>query len=67
MAGTTDLNGDKIRAYRSETFRSLGFVDDQVMSLVDAKGLDGFALSHHDVRRYLAQGATHEQIARIFS
>jgi len=67
MAGTTDLNGDRIAAWRKEAFLSLGFSETDAEKLIEARGTDGFRLSHHDVRRYFEHGATHEQIVRIFT
>lgn len=53
--------------YRYDTFIELGFTEDQALELVDAHGLDGFRLSHHDVRRYLEQGATHALVVCMFT
>jgi len=64
---TTDLSGDRIAAWRLECFLELGFTRDQARELVEVRGTDGFKLSHHDVRRYLALDATRDQIMRIFT
>jgi hypothetical protein len=64
---TTDLGLDDVTLHRVETFLALGFQHDEAFELAEARGLDGFRLSHHDVERYMVQGATHAHIMRIFA
>lgn len=64
MAGTTET---KVENFRLSMWEELGFDDDQALALLWARGTDGFYLSHHDVRKYLAGGATHDQIVHIFA
>ena len=58
---------ESVRAHRWEMFVALGFTTEEAADLIEARGLDGFPLNHHDVRRYLDGGATREHILRIFS
>jgi hypothetical protein len=43
-----------------------GFSPADARLLVEARGLDGFRVSHHYVREYLANGATHDELLAIF-
>jgi hypothetical protein len=63
---TTDTTENSLRVWRTKMFDEMGFELLDSLTLADAKGLDGFALSHHDVKKYLAGGATKEQIVVIF-
>ncbi len=61
------ITTDEVTLHRVEMFLDLGFNENDAFVLGDARGLDGFRLSHHDVEKYLADGATHEQVVRIFT
>lgn len=63
---TTDLGLDDVTRHRVEMFLDLGFQEDEAFQLAEARGLDGFRLSHHDVRKYMVGGATHAHVLRIF-
>lgn len=63
---TTDTSKDTLREWRVGIFEEMGFEILDALTLADAKGLSGFSLSHHDVKRYLAGGATQDQIVTIF-
>lgn len=57
---------DDIAAFRLLMWIELGFTAAQAEALLWAKGLNGFDLSHHDVKKYLDAGCTHQQIVDIF-
>jgi hypothetical protein len=62
----TDTKPTDFEEYRADTFLRIGFDESQAAALAGCRGLDGFYLSHHDVSKYLKNGATHEQVLRIF-
>lgn len=57
---------NELDEFRHDMFIECGFSEEEAFCLVNARGVDGFRLSHHDVRRYLDQGATHRQVLDIF-
>lgn len=57
---------DDIAAYRLLMWIDLGFTPEQAEVLLWAKGMDGLDLSHHDVKKYLDAGCTHQQAVDIF-
>lgn len=67
MMATQDTDGQLLRVWRAATFEELGFDAEQSLALADSAGLDGFKLSHHDVRRYLADGCSKDLVIKIFT
>lgn len=57
----------RLEDFRLSMWDELGFTEEQALDLLYARGLDGHFLNHHDVRRYMTTGASHEQVVRIFA
>lgn len=57
---------DDIAAFRLLMWIELGFTAAQAETLLWAKGVTGLDLNHHDVKKLLDSGCTHQQIVDIF-
>jgi hypothetical protein len=66
MPETTTVE-DELTIFRAEMFAELGFKEDDAFNLAEARAEDGFHLYWGRVRNMLEQGATHDQILRIFT
>lgn len=62
-----DEHVDVIKEWRIQGFADLGFNDYQASILADVVDNSGFALYWGDMKRFLNQGATHQQLVEIFS
>lgn len=56
---------DVLTLHRAERFLELGFTEDDSFVLAEALGENGFPLYWGDVKKFLEQGATQEQVIAI--